>query len=119
MVRRRTRLAYQLAVIGLAALLMSRGMGDEGAIWLHADTPHYLLNGVFLTDVLRDHPFAAPMAYAQLYFARYPGLTLGHHPLLTPIVEVPFFTLFGVSVWAGRLSVLCTLGVMLLVWFRF
>jgi hypothetical protein len=100
-------------------VLMGRGLGDEGAIALHSDTPHYLLNGVFLSDLLKDHPLGAPMAYARTYFARYPGLTLGLHPLLTPIVEMPFLAAFGVSVRSGRLGVLCTLAVMILLWFRF
>ena len=89
--RRFTSAAYLLVVMSVAAALWTRGLGDESAVWIHADTPHYLMNGVFLTDLLRDLPMAAPMTYARQYFARYPGLSLGHHPLLTPILEVPFF----------------------------
>lgn len=113
------KVAWLLIVALVAVLLWGRGLGDNGAVWLHSDTPHYLLNGVFLKDLLRDHPIGAPMTYARHYFARYPGLSLGHHPVLSPILEVPFFALFGVSVLSGRLSVLFTLSVMLLCWFRF
>ena len=38
------------------------------------------------------------LRYAQHYFARYPALSLGHHPILLPVTLVPFYAIFGVSV---------------------
>jgi hypothetical protein len=103
----------------VALWFAGRGLGNEGAVTLHADTPRYLMNGVFFADLLRDHPFQAPVKYAQQYFARYPALSLGHHPFLTPLLEAPFFAILGVSVWAGRISVLFTIAVTVAFWFWF
>ena len=98
----------------VAALLVtvfvgSRGMTDENALPVGDDSPRYLMDGVFLHDFLWSGAVWTPraaMSYAQRYYARYPALSIGHHPPLWPISLVPFYTLFGVSIFSVRLAVL-------------
>jgi hypothetical protein len=91
-----------------ACLLGSPGLLDEASVTLHGDMPKYLMNGVYMLDLLRDRPFGSLdtfLEYTQLYYARYPALTLGHHPPLLSAVEVPVFAALGVSVVSARLVV--------------
>ncbi len=90
----------------LAGWLGARGITSEAAVSLHGDMPKYLMNGVYMLDLLRDRPFGGLdtfIEYTRFYFARYPALSLGHHPPLLSALEVPSFALFGVSVAAARL----------------
>jgi hypothetical protein len=98
--------------------LAAHGITSEGAVSLDGDMPRYLMNGVLMHDVLLDLPLRHPLEYAQHYFARYPALSLGHHPLLPAAVIVPFYVLFGISVFSARLSTVCAAGVLLFFWFR-
>lgn len=98
-----------VAALLVAAFVGSRGIADEIALSGTDDSPRYLMDGVFLYDFLRSGAVWTPrgaMSYAEHYFARYPALSLGHHPPLWPISLVPFYALFGVSVFAARLAVL-------------
>jgi hypothetical protein len=89
-------------VVGL--LLGVVGLGDERYVSLQGDMPRHLMNGVFFFDLLRDLPAPADaLEYARHYYARYPALSLGHHPFLMGVAEVPAFALFGVSVTSARL----------------
>jgi Dolichyl-phosphate-mannose-protein mannosyltransferase len=94
-----------LAVCLLAGLALSaRGFGDERYVSLQGDMPRHLMNGVFFLDLVRDLPAPADaFEYARYYYARYPALSLGHHPFLIALVEAPFFAVFGVSVTTARL----------------
>lgn len=104
------------AVCLLGVVLVSRGITDEGAVSLDGDMPHYLLNGAFLYDVLHDAPLRAPLEYAERYYARYPALTLGHHPFVPALAEIPFFWAFGVSVFAARLATASAFALLLVFW---
>lgn len=93
----------------MALFIGSRGITDEGAMWVQGDMPRYLMNGVFVYDFLGSGvswTFGSVAIYAQQYFARYPALSLGHHPPLLPVSLVPFYALFGVSVFAARMTIL-------------
>ena len=93
----------------VAAVAASVGLGDEGYVATSGDMPRYLMNGVFLFDLMRDRPFDSfdtAVEYARHYYARYPALSIGHHPLLVSLADVPAFALFGVSVLAGRLPII-------------
>jgi hypothetical protein len=100
-----------LVCIVVAAATASIGLGNEGYVSTHGDMPRYLMNGVFLFDALRDRPFDSldtVVEYARLYYARYPALSIGHHPVLVSLADVPAFALFGVSVFAARLPVIAS-----------
>lgn len=101
-----------IAVCALAAVLGAAGFGNEGYVSLQGDMPRFLMNGVFLLDTIRDFPFSSvdtAVGYAEHYYARYPALSLGHHPPLLPLAEVPIFAIFGVSVTAARVLPLMSL----------
>jgi hypothetical protein len=108
---RRARLVWLTMALAVGLALGGRELGSEHAVSLQGDMPRYLMNGVFLHDLLRDAPVASPFEYAQRYYARYPALSLGHHPILTAAAEVPFYWAFGVSVRAARLTQLAFLAV--------
>lgn len=116
---RRSSKLVLAGICALAVVLAARDLGDEAMVSMDGDMPRYLMNGVFLRDVLADLPFGAPLEYASRYFARYPALSLGHHPLLPAAAEVPFFALFGISVTAARLGVLGALVITVICWFSF
>lgn len=96
---------WLLAVCLLAGLALSgRGLGDERYVSMQGDMPRHLMNGVFFLDLVRDLPAPSDaFEYARHYYARYPALSLGHHPFLIALVEAPFFAVFGVSVTTARL----------------
>jgi 4-amino-4-deoxy-L-arabinose transferase-like glycosyltransferase len=97
-----------LAVALLAGgVFGARGITDESATSLHGDVPRHMMNGVFLFDLLRSGSMwsvDSAVTYAQEYFVRYPALSLGHHPPLTAVILVPFYAVFGISVFAARLA---------------
>jgi len=111
-VRPTTRSRIGLAAVCLAAVVIgSPGLTSEAAVTLHGDMPKYLMNGVYMLDVLGDRPFHSFdefVEYTQLYYARYPALTLGHHPPLLSAMLAPMFAVFGVSVVSARLLVFVT-----------
>lgn len=94
----------------LAALVFGgRSIADETAVSLQGDMPRHLMNGVFVRDYLATPSAWSPSAtipFASRYFAQYPALSIGHHPPLLPLVLVPFYEVFGLSVFAGRLAIL-------------
>jgi 4-amino-4-deoxy-L-arabinose transferase-like glycosyltransferase len=93
----------------VVALLVSlRGITNEGAVSLQGDMPRYMMNGVFLYDFVASggaYSFSDVLGYAQRYYARYPALSLGHHPPLLPVLLVPAYAVLGVSVFAARLVI--------------
>ena len=107
----------------LVALLMigcffgARRIGDESAVMLSGDMARYVMNGVFVHDLIADGgvtSYGALTEYAERYYAKYPALSLGHHPPVLYLSVVPFFWLVGVSILAVRLAALSWL--LLAVW---
>jgi hypothetical protein len=101
------RLGFALAV-AFALAFGAPGLTDEASVTLWGDMPKYLMNGVYMLDVLGDRPFDSIdtfMEYTRLYYARYPALTLGHHPPLLSAAEVPMFAIFGISVVSARIVI--------------
>ncbi len=91
-----------------AAFVSTRSITNEGAVSLQGDMPRYMMNGTFIYDFLASGGASSidgVREYAQHYYARYPALSLGHHPPLLPIILVPFYAVFGVSVLAARLAI--------------
>jgi hypothetical protein len=98
----------------------STSITDESAVSLHGDMPRHMMNGVFVRDFLADPTFSFDGAwtYAKHYFARYPALSLGHHPPLMALALVPGYAVLGVSVFAARtvslISFLVSIGLLYL-----
>jgi hypothetical protein len=102
-------LAGVLAASALAIGIGVIGITDEAYVSLQGDMPRYLMNGVYFHDLAVDRPFGSVsqlIEYTQLYYARYPALSLGHHPPLLSMVEAPIFGLLGVSTASARLVIL-------------
>jgi hypothetical protein len=79
----------------------------DGAYFASHDAPRYLMNSVFMHDLLASGAWTSPgdlVREAERYYARYPALSLGHHPPLLPAALVPFLGVLGVSVFAGRVA---------------
>ena len=96
---------YLILLIIITLTLSTEGIRDEETVSLQGDMCKYLMNGAFCYDLLKDFPITSPISYALQYYARYPALSLGHHPVLLGIAEIPFYAMFGVSVFSGRLSI--------------
>ena len=96
--------------IGLLCLIVftlsTKGITDENIVALLTDMPKYLMNGVYFYDLTRDLPVKNFFDHAYRYFAQYPSLSLGHHPLLLGLAQIPFYAVFGVSVFSARMCVL-------------
>jgi hypothetical protein len=101
-----------------AVVLFGRGATDEGAVSLQGDMPRYMMNGVYFLDLIGDFSFTDIVAYTQRYYFRYPALSLGHHPVLVSLAEVPAFALLGVSVLSARVTILAFAIVLVVCWFR-
>ncbi len=101
-----------LATCTVAVVIGAVGLTDEGYASMDGDMARYLMDGVFFRDFLFDRPFgglAEAFEYIRLYYSRYPALSLGHHPVLLPLLEAPLFALFGISVSTARLIPLASL----------
>ena len=85
---------------------------------VYGDMPQYLMNGSFVYDLVRDAPVDDVIGYTQRYYARYPALSLGHHPLLLPLAEAPLFAVAGISVFSGRLTIILFLLAGVAFWFK-
>jgi len=99
-------------VCALALVVGGVGLNDEGYASTGGDMARYLMDGAYIRDVVADGAFMSPfqlLDYTRHYYARYPALSLGHHPVLLPIFEAPLFGLLGVSVFAARLVPLASL----------
>lgn len=106
-VTRATRLVLGLALL-IGLLVSTRDLTREGAVSMEVDMPKHLMNGVFMLDYATRGPFhslTAAEQYAERYFARYPALTLGHHPPLLPALLMPAYAAFGVSVASARVVI--------------
>jgi len=101
----------------LIALLCFQGIGT-GEVKLYSDESLHAMNGVFLRDVLHDHPWRWPLQYAYEYYGKYPDVTLGAWPPLFYVVEGFFFLLFGISHWVGRLAVIPFAVVAAALWYK-
>ena len=97
---------YILIICILSLILGGKNITDEEMAPLNGDMPRYLMNGAYLVDLFREFPIEKFFEFSGNYYAQYPALSLGHHPPLTSISEVPFFLLFGISVFSGKLTIL-------------
>lgn len=113
-----TKLVIYIAILCILAILLStKGIMDEGTVSLQGDPPRHMMNGVYFYDLIKDLPLTNPIEYTLRYYARYPALSLGHHPLLLGVAEVPFYTAFGISVFSARLTIVFFMVLAVIVWF--
>ena len=110
----------RLALAGLliiTCLLGLRGISSESSVMLSGDMARYVMNGVFVHDLIADGGvtnYEELTRYAERYYARYPALSLGHHPPIPYVSVVPFYWIFGVSIFAVRIAALVLMALVLL-----
>ena len=109
-----------VGVMTLALMVGSVHLTDEAYLALQGDPPRYLMNGVFFLDLAHNLANASsdPRGYAERYYARYPALSLGFHPVLPSLLVAPVFGLLGVSASSARVVPLTSFVVasVLLLW---
>jgi hypothetical protein len=107
-----------LLICVVSIIVSAKGITDESNVSLQGDMPRYMMNGVFFYDLIRDLPLDNIPEYAVRYFARYPALSLGHHPLIPSLALVPFYAIFGLSVFSARLMVVIFMLLAGVIWFK-
>ncbi len=113
-----TRSAIYLALLCAVVIVLStKGITEESVIAMNGDMPKYLMNGVYFYDLIGDLPIINFFEHAYRYFARYPALSLGHHPILLGIAEVPFYAIFGITVGSARLTIVFFMLLATISWF--
>lgn len=108
---------YLIFLYGGIFLLSTKGITSEGTVSLQGDMPRYLMNGAYGYDLIRTLPLGHMMEYTYQYYARYPALSLGHHPLLPGAATVPFYSLLGISVFSARWSTIFFMLLATTFWF--
>lgn len=108
---------YLLLLIFMTIILVGKGI-TKGDFWF-PDAPRHAMNGVYIHDVMRDLPLANLWDYTIAYYARYPALSiLIDYPPFFPIVESLFFSVFGISRFTARLTVLFFAVLAAIVWYK-
>src|SRR5882762_5349157 len=92
----RAGLIYPILLVLVVSVLFVTG-APTGDAFSWPDSPRHALNGAFVLDLVRDHPFRHPTTYALNYYAQYPALTILFYPPLFYVLLAVFYALFGVS----------------------
>lgn len=109
--------ALLLGILILSSVVIVRRI-RVGEFSYNVDETQHAVTGLFVADLIRDHPFTHPVAYTYLYYAQYPALSgVIHWPPLFYVAEGLSFLLFGPTVVAARLSILLFSLVGLTFWF--
>lgn len=98
-----------IIILVIGGWLCAKDINSESSVAARGDAARYLMNGAFFLDLARDVPPLTPaslLEWTRLYYARYPALSIGHHPVLLPVAEAAAFAAFGVSVSSARLLLL-------------
>ena len=106
--------ALLAGIVLLSLVLASRGLTNEGLVSLQGDMPRYMMNGVFFYDLLASGgAWSAEglQRFAEHYYAKYPALSLGHHPPLLAAALAPVYAVMGVSVFSSRIVILAFLAI--------
>ena len=108
-----TAFFLMLLACALGMFLAAKGIRNESVIEMNGDMPKYLMNGAYFYDLARDllsgRASLNIFDHASRYFARYPALSLGHHPVLLGVAISPFYAIFGVSVFSARIGMMAFL----------
>jgi len=95
-----------VAVLLFSALVILHGV-TRGEFSYNVDETQHAVTGLFVADMVRDHPLIHPVQYAERYYAQYPALSgVIHWPPFFYLWEGLSFLLLGPTVVAARLSIL-------------
>lgn len=85
-----------VAVIFIAATILfltAPQIGDFS--W--PESPRNALDGAFVLDLVKEHPFHDPVGWAERYYYQYPALTILFYPPLLHACLAVFYAIFGVG----------------------
>jgi len=85
---------YTMFLCVVIVILTTKNITKEDTIYLQGDMSRYVMNGVYFHDLVKDFPINNIIDYTYKYFARYPALSLGHHPFLLGIAYLWYFNFF-------------------------
>src|SRR5215472_3433386 len=103
--RRNSRLQL-VTVLVLASIVILKGI-SKGEFSYNTDETQHAVTGLYVADLVRDHPFSHPILYTYQYYAHYPALSgVLHWPPLFYLFEGVSFLAFGANVVAARLTIL-------------
>jgi hypothetical protein len=109
--------ALLVLVLVLSSVLIVRRI-RVGEFSYNVDETQHAVTGLFVADLIRDHPLSHPKQYTYEYYAQYPALSgVLHWPPLFYGVEGLFFLILGPSVVAARLAILFFALLALTCWF--
>jgi len=112
---RSTGLLLCVLVIAMVAILRGIRVGEFS---YNVDEAQHAVTGLYVADLVRDHPFAHPVEYTYRYYAQYPALSgIIHWPPLFYCFEGLFFLVLGPTVVAARLAILFFALLGLVFWF--
>lgn len=95
-----------LCVLAIAMVAILRGI-RVGEFSYNVDEAQHAVTGLYVADLVRDHPFAHPVEYTYRYYAQYPALSgIIHWPPLFYCFEGLVFLVLGPTVVAARLAIL-------------
>ena len=98
------RMAWLLPV-GLAILIGGWALRAWNLLNLTSDAPNHLLNGALIHDWIASGNWRHPIRFTSWFYSHLPAVTIPYHPPLFALLEAAFFTLFGMSVLAGRVLI--------------
>jgi hypothetical protein len=98
------RMAWLLPV-GLAILIGGWALRAWNLLNLTSDAPNHLLNGALIHDWIASGNWRHPIGFTSWFYSHLPAVTIPYHPPLFALLEAAFFTLFGMSVLAGRVLI--------------
>jgi len=94
------------SVLLLATVVILHGV-TRGEFSYNVDESQHAVTGLYVADLVRDHPLTHPIQYTDHYYAQYPALAgVIHWPPFFYLWEALSFLLLGPSVVAARISIL-------------
>jgi hypothetical protein len=112
---RSTGLLLCVLVIAMVAILRGIRVGEFS---YNVDEAQHAVTGLYVADLVRDHPFAHPVEYTYRYYAQYPAISgVVHWPPLFYCFEGLLFLVLGPTVVAARLAILFFALLGLVFWF--
>jgi len=109
--------ALLVLVLALSSVLIVRRI-RVGEFSYNVDETQHAVTGLFVADLIRDHPLSHPKQYTYEYYAQYPALSgVLHWPPLFYVAEGIFFLILGPTVVAARLAILFFALFALTCWF--
>ncbi len=116
--RRALRTLVPILLLLAILLILARHIG-KGEFSYNVDETQHAFTGVYIADLIHDHPIGHLVEYTYIYYGRYPALAgIIYYPPLFHVCEGLVFLLLGPSVVTARLTILLFAFVGLWFWYR-